>query len=111
MFPTGKYFPKRVSRELHYVLSRFNGAARDQVGNPSRLVLIQTKAVPPVEQYDAWLDSVVSHDPRCRTPATGARLRRAVVMVRGGSTVADANKAIGCNIRRWFNMLPPELRA
>lgn len=70
-------------------------------------------APPPVESYDAWLSEARSKDPRGKTQITGAKLRRAVTMKRGGQTAADIGRAIGVSghsVWKWLALLPPELR-
>lgn len=73
----------------------------------------QNAPLPSVEQYETWFAQVRSADSRARTPLTGAKLRRAVIMKRGGQAAKDIGRAIGvggCCIAKWLAKLPPELR-
>lgn len=82
-------------------------------GHLGAFLACRPTAPPPVAQYDEWLTGLrKSADARSRTPLTGAKLRRAVLMVRGGETKKDIGRAIGVDshsVANWLNKLPPEL--
>lgn len=77
----------------------------------AHLISVQNRAIPTADEYQKWFDGVRSPDPRAKSPITGAKLRRAVQMVRNGCSQAEISRAIGTNATRWLKMLPPELAA
>jgi hypothetical protein len=72
-------------------------------------------APPPVEQYEEWLASAKSSDPRGKTSLTGMKLRRAVIAIRNGCSQTEAARAVGLAsagaLNRWLQKLPLELAA
>lgn len=75
------------------------------------LVRVQNAELASITDYDTWLSSAVSEDRRAKTKATGAKLRRAVQMVRNGCSRAEIARATGCSsIMAWVKRLPAELR-
>lgn len=82
------------------------------------LAAIHSAAPPPVAEYDRWLSensSERSKGTRSRFfNMTGARLRRAVVMRRQGSTLKECGAAIGLTaswMKHWLGRLPQGLAA
>jgi hypothetical protein len=69
---------------------------------------------PPVAEYDQWLEAAKSSDPRGKCQATGLKLRRMVLMRRGGSTYAEIGRAVGSgatSVKLWLDRLPDGLAA
>jgi hypothetical protein len=76
-------------------------------------VACQSVPPPPIEQYEAWLigNPIGKH---ARSAITASKLRRAVIMKRGGQTLRDIGRAIGMagpSVGNWLAKLPQELRA
>jgi hypothetical protein len=77
----------------------------------------QSKAPPPITAYEAWLSQYhAEHNPSGRgvKNVTGSKLRRAVVMRRNGCGLSEVGSVIGMGssaLKRWLDMLPPELAA
>lgn len=90
-----------------------NGALH--VGHRGAYLRMHSAVPPPVEEYEAWLcEYRANADRRSRTAVSGQKLRRMVVMRRGGSTLAECARAVGLQAptaKRWFEALPPELTA
>jgi hypothetical protein len=77
-------------------------------------LLCHSERPPPTAEYDAWLESAKSADPRGKTSLTGTKLRRAVTAIRNGCSRTEAAKAVGLSRRalsKWLQKLPPELAA
>lgn len=83
-------------------------------------VACRSAAPPDVTAYDEWLKAVQSSDPRgsarvgAKFSVSGAKLRRAVVMRRAGSTFRDIATALGCSTpaaKSWLDRLPERLSA
>lgn len=72
---------------------------------------------PPAEEYNRWLaDWIATSDKhgRGKTPLTGAKLRRIVVMRRQGSSLAECGRAVGVSpkpVLDWLARLPVEMSA
>lgn len=72
---------------------------------------MQPKPIAPVEAYDAWLRSRNNYG-GTRSPVTGAKLRRIVIMKRQGSTWEECGYAVGVRggtAASWVAFLPFEL--
>jgi hypothetical protein len=71
-------------------------------------------APPPIAEYDAWLESIRSDDPRGKLKVTGAKLRRLAIMRRDGRTFKECGSALSMSTviaMRWINRLPQGLAA
>jgi hypothetical protein len=63
--------------------------------------------------YQQWLDGQLTVGPRgqhAKIKITGEKLRRAVRMVRNGYSVPEISRAVSCDVRKWLQRLPPELK-
>ena len=70
-------------------------------------IALRSKAPPPVAEYDAHIASAYRNR-RCIN-ASGAQLRRIVIMRRNGSTWKECGEAVGVTgsaARDWVVMLP-----
>lgn len=80
-------------------------------------VAIRSAAPPPVAAYDEWFaerQRTSNRRGRGKTPMTGAKLRRMVVMRRQGSTLKECGAAVGIGqvpAMEWLALLPSELGA
>lgn len=72
-------------------------------------VRCQPRAVPPLEEYEKWLVANPVGK-RGHSTITAKKLRRAVIMRRGGQPMTDINWVVGMNIYGWLAKLPEELR-
>ena len=80
----------------------------------AHLVTIARPALATVAEYDQWLASALSVDPRGRTKLTGAKLRRAVQMRQAGQGLTAIGRAIGMDgswVGQWLKRLPEGLAA
>ena len=67
----------------------------------------------PVADYDEWLASIEAGKQAGRRAMTGVRLRRLVIMRRGGCSFAEIGKIMGTSHeqpRWWFHKLPDALK-
>lgn len=72
-------------------------------------VLCRAQTVPPLSEYEAWLAANPIRK-KGHSTITAMKLRRAVIMRRGGQTIGDIRAAVGTSIGHWLAKLPPELR-
>lgn len=92
------------------VTSFFRDNASYQLGNPALALHLRTQAVLPATEYDTWLAGQLKSVAQAKI--SGMKLRRAVIMRRGGSTYSEIKRALNLgNIQKWLVMLPPELAA
>lgn len=112
---------ERGGRHTNRVATSNIGEMRSDSGSGAHLynvavfANVRETAAPPVERYEHWLSSqrvgVAVHG---LAHMTATKLRRAVVMRRGGQTLADIASATGLSttcVSRWLKSLPEDLSA
>ena len=105
---------KRPSAVEHYEHSIYGLRTQNHhcsLPTMAGFIRIASAKAPPVEEYDAWIAARASADPRGRQKIDGAQLRRAVLMRRSGSSVADVVERFGKIAAKLINQLPSELGA
>lgn len=75
---------------------------------------MHSAAPPPVEEYEAWL-AANPVGKKGKSPVTGTKLRRMVVMRRNGCSLTEITRAVGMTAasaaKRWLDLLPSGLSA
>jgi hypothetical protein len=91
-----------------------DGGSGAHLYHMATFLLCHSTAPPPASEYETWLASAISHDPRGKTKLTGAKLRRVITMRRNGCSIREAGHSVGISaeaLSKWLDRLPPELAA
>lgn len=109
------------ARNDYYATHRAIRGMKNSEGGNARLVhlgigvAIHSKAPPPVEEYDAWVEGIICQAKANRLPdITGTKLRRMVIVRRQGGSLKECGAAVGksCSYaQKWLAKLPEGLAA